>query len=273
MKKILFPTDFSELSINAFTYALDWAHRLNASVDVIHIKDLTFDYKVELEQDIANFENNVSKFDKFDQFVKERNMDHLNIHYSIFNQDFLETIVDEISSNDYFMVVMGTEGVYGLKEVFVQTNTVKVLKSIDTFLCAVPNEAMFDGELNKILFLTEFGMEEDAQALDQIAELASDINAQIDVVHFDTAHTDGITKNKEKFEQAFVNSHNVEIKFDSVNSLDLEKSIAQYCEKEEIDVVYVVNHKRNYFQRLFHYNLAIALINHSETPVLTYTVD
>jgi nucleotide-binding universal stress UspA family protein len=40
MKKILFPTDFSPLSLNAFSYALHFAKSSNAEIIILHVYDL-----------------------------------------------------------------------------------------------------------------------------------------------------------------------------------------------------------------------------------------
>ena len=40
MKKLLFPTDFSETANNAFVYALKMAKSIDAEVIVLHVYDL-----------------------------------------------------------------------------------------------------------------------------------------------------------------------------------------------------------------------------------------
>src|SRR5436190_22459853 len=68
MQKILFPTDFSKASLNAFTYALHLAKNIGAEIVVLHVYELPIidtnyvDTPVYLTQiyesiDLSNFEN------------------------------------------------------------------------------------------------------------------------------------------------------------------------------------------------------------------------
>src|SRR6187551_3307573 len=68
MQKILFPTDFSKASLNAFVYALSLAKNINAEIIILHVYELPIidtnyvDTPVYLSQiyesiDLTNFEN------------------------------------------------------------------------------------------------------------------------------------------------------------------------------------------------------------------------
>jgi nucleotide-binding universal stress UspA family protein len=132
MKRILFPTDFSETSKNAFVYAMHLAQSLEAELIVLHVYDLpnlnvgrmansmqmVYD-SIELE----NFENLKDEIPLLRQIAEENGLGELKISTILKKGDLVWAVRDTIKNEKIDILVMGTKGASGLKEVFLGSNT------------------------------------------------------------------------------------------------------------------------------------------------------
>lgn len=274
MKKILFPTDSSELSKNAFEYALNYARKAGAKLLVYHVYDESVSHSEELKDfyeriDIENFKNGEDIFPVFDAIVEEKGYGDVEIDYLVDKGSFVDSIrcFVEAYQEKLYLVIMGTHGTSRLMELFTKSNTLRVLESIDQMVMAVPEKAVFDGNIDNIAFLVDY-KDDEKTPLKKFVEKAQIFNAKLHVLHFDVAHTESITDKMDDFKATVSNEGYDNVAFESIDSIDVKKSLKDYCEAQKIDVVCVVNRSRDFYQRMFYYSLSEELINSFNIPVL-----
>ena len=98
MKRILFPTDFSEVATNAFVHALEFAKIVQGELILLHTFDLpVFDnqffpenYAVIYDSlELAQFEMFKDEIPKLRAIAEERNLDKIKMSHRLMDGDYL----------------------------------------------------------------------------------------------------------------------------------------------------------------------------------------
>lgn len=275
MKNILFPTDFTEVSLNAFEYAMEYAQKFNYKLIVYHTYLEGSSVKEETQAvykmvDIQNFRNKKDKFPPFEKLIRNSKLGHLTVKYIVEEGEFINSLMNYVSKKEdkIDLVIMGTHGnSKNLFNIFMETQTLKILKEISMPVIAIPERAHFDGSLDRIAFLVDYRSDE-IKPLQMVIEKTKEFGANLHVIHFDLAHGESIVPLMEGFKKSIQTAKLKTVDFVSIDSIDLKKSLSEYCRDHKIDLVCLINHRRNSYQRLFSFSLAEDLISHVDIPVM-----
>ena len=275
MKNILFPTDFSKAAEHAFIYALKIASQTGADVTVLHVYNLiealdiyghsNLDELYELlrTQKFENYKDSVKPLEKI---AKENRLEHVEISYVMKEGLVVDQILEVVESDEIDLVVMGTTGASGLKEVFLGSIAGELLERAPCMTLAVPEKALFDQTIDKIAFTTSF-KEEEKLALKKLMDWTEVFNAQVQVVNVDLAHTASFVNRMDQFKSNI--DYNDRLTFEVLDGIEFIPAIVEFIERENIDLLAMVTHKRNFIQELFRYSRAKAISYHTDIPILS----
>lgn len=276
MKHLLFPTDFSATSFNAFSFALEYADKLGLDIIVYHAydQDDAINTGEEYDQvDIDKLREHGGFFRPFEDAVKAKES-AVSLKYSIEQGAFLESFKAYVESieEDVDCIVMGTEN-NGLRllEFFFNSNTIKLMTSIGKPVVAVPEGTRFDGALDNVLFLVDY-KDDELESLQNILKSTKEFDAKLHVVHFDVAHSDALADKMDALRAKLADQDLSGVSFESIDTIDIKKSLMAYCDQHNIDLVYLVNRERNFYQRLFSYSLTEDLVKEMQLPVMSLYV-
>jgi nucleotide-binding universal stress UspA family protein len=186
MKKILFPTDFSEAADNAFVHALEFAKILNAEIVLLHTFELpVFDNQFFPENYAVLFNSlQLSEFDMFkDEIPKlhaiaeKLNLDHIKMSHRLMDGSLLFNIKKAIEEENIDFIVMGTNGATGWEAFFLGSNTGTVLSAVDLPVLSVPLDSKFK-KIETIGFTTRY-RNKDKQALKEVLKIAKKTHAKV----------------------------------------------------------------------------------------------
>jgi len=148
-------------------------------------------------------------------------------------------------------IIMGTKGASGLKEVFMGSNTYKIIREIDFCpIIAVPDDYQCTEGLRTILLVTGYEHLFESYELSPVVQLAEMFHAKIQMAHV----TDGnLTKEQEhskktlklKFKSVPIDF--IEVKKETTVQNSIQKIIG---DDQAIDLVAMINHDRGFFERL-----------------------
>lgn len=271
MKRILFPTDFSKVSLNAFAYALELADTLDAEILSLHVYQLPvmdYDgvppYLLETYNvfELGNFENFKDQVPILRTIAEQRGKDHVRISNALLEGDLVFNILETIKKENIDLVVMGTKGASGLEEVFLGTVTAKVMTSTDALVLAVPEESEFR-PIRKIGFTTTFS-DADRTALHHVIDIARALGAEVECFYVRTADSKVTEVRIADWELVFKGK----ARFSIVERDDVEQAIADFTEVYHIDVLALLNHRHGFFEGLFHHSRAKKLAYHTKVPLL-----
>jgi nucleotide-binding universal stress UspA family protein len=272
MKKILFPTDFSEVANNAFIHALEFAKIVNGELILLHTFDLPIIdnqfipdnyYKIFDSLQLAQFDMFKEEIPKLRELAKKRNLDQIKLSHKLMDGDLIYNIKNAVKDENIDFIVMGTSGATGWESFFVGSNTGTVLTTVDVPVLSVPIEAQFT-KIETIGFTTRF-RDKDKSALRQVIKIAKKTHATVKCLYVKTSKSDvseaTISQWKTEFEHEPVT-------FSVVTSDEVKEMILDFVSHKNIDILAMITHKRNFFSELFDPSLTQKLSNISTVPVL-----
>tara|TARA_R110000868_G_scaffold131418_2_gene341455 strand:- start:7001 stop:7837 length:837 start_codon:yes stop_codon:yes gene_type:complete len=277
MKRILFPTDFSETATNAFIHALEFAKIVQAEIILLHTFELpVFDNQFFPENYMIIYESlQLSQFDMFkDEIPKlraiaeEHHLDQIKMSHRLMDGDLVYNIKKAIKDDKIDYVVMGTEGASGWSAFFSGTNTGNVLTDIDVPLLSIPIDAKFE-PIKTIGFTTRF-RPKDKKALKKILSIAKMANAEVKCLYVKTGHSDVTRDTVKKWENDFENEP---IEFFVITSDEVKETILDFILYKEIDLLTMLTYKRSFFEGLFHPSLTKKFANNFDVPILAIPIE
>ncbi|NMH26886.1 universal stress protein [Flavobacterium silvaticum] len=274
MKKILFPTDFSESSANAYKYALQLANNTNAEVVALHVYEMpVIDYvntpayllDVYNTVELASFENYKSHVPELKRLAAGFGLENVPVSSVLLEGDLVQTILEMVKEQHFDFIVMGTKGATGMKETFFGTSTASVMTDTDAIVLAVPDESTYKN-IEKIVFTTRF-REKDVPALKKLLTFADAFGAQVDCLYIKTQSSDLKEVVLADWRHVF---RDYKLTFHIIDSEDIEGSILEFLDSHQIDLLALLNHKRGFFENLFKTSLTKKLAFHSKIPILAF---
>ena len=190
-RNILFPTDFSDNSWSAIGYALKLYEEEECTFFFLNSTAL----KVSTLSNLSNKLLETMKDEALKELIQikslvENNFTNANHNFQIqlSTKNLTEAIKKAIKDWNIDMIVMGTKGASGAKEIFFGSNTVSLIKKMK--LCpiiVVPDEFNFI-EPKQVAFPTDFNRfyGEELIPLKRLAEL---YNSKIRIVHINDKDT------------------------------------------------------------------------------------
>ena len=134
LKKILAPTDFSELSAEGVRYACKLAKDLGAQVIVLNVVILD-ESNVVGKGEIAAHEKRLREFTGK---IVGRRADDLKIHEAVVTGQAYASIVDYAEKEQADLIVMSTHGRSGLSRMLIGSVTDKLLRGATCPVLVVP---------------------------------------------------------------------------------------------------------------------------------------
>lgn len=277
MKRILFPTDFSDASNKAFIYALQLAAAFKAEVVTLHAYELPQLHYEGLPStlkdvydtiELENFENYKDQIPLLREIAEKNNLGHVKISNVLKHGDLIWTIKEVVNQEHIDYVVMGTKGASGLKETFLGSNTGSVITEVNAYVISVPEESEFDG-INNIVFTTRF-QDDDKKALKKVLKIAKIFNAKVHCLYVKTKKTQVNDVVIQDWKFLFKEE---EVQFHIIEDEDVQKTILNFTNSYEVDLLAMVNHKRGFFEELFRQSLTQKLSYHLQVPLLAIHED
>lgn len=191
MQKILIPTDFSENAWNAIRYAM----QLFANNECTFYLLNTYTPVIPSSRFMAKMIDGVSIVDAVRDSSErglQHSVDQIRETYANPRHTFktissfnllVEEIKDLVEELNIDLIVTGTKGASGIDEVFMGSNTVRIIKSTERCpVLAIPQHFGYTAP-SEIAFATDFNRFYTASELQPLLSLAKMFNATIRVVH------------------------------------------------------------------------------------------
>lgn len=207
MKKIMLPTDFSDNSYNAIRYAVRLFSGIETTFYLLHTYTPAI-YRTEYVLDSPGQiglgdvyqESSQSQLEEMKTKLEEEfdNTAHTFITHSALS--FLVDEVRETVKNEKIdLVIMGTQGATGAKEILLGTHAVHVIKNATCPVMAVPSGYEYENP-TEILFPTDYEIDYQNEQMQQLLDIAKNHNSSIEIIHVSTGYdlTENQRKNKQK---------------------------------------------------------------------------
>ncbi|KDN54160.1 universal stress protein [Flavobacterium seoulense] len=277
MKRILFPTDFSETATNAFVHALEFANSIGGELVLLHAFDLPiFDsqyfpenYMLIYESiELAQFEHFKDELPKLRAIAQERNLEGIKMTHRLMDGGLMFAVEKSVKEDNIDYVIMGTEGATGWVDALLGTNTTAVISDTTIPVFSVPANAKFKA-IKNIAFTTRF-RPKDKKALKKVLKLAKKLEAKVKCLYIKTDDSDVTKETIKEWENEFLNEP---IEFHVVLNEEVKESILDFIMFKKVDIVVMLTYKRGFFENLFHHSLTKDCASSLDIPVLAIPIE
>lgn len=271
-KKILFPTDFSEASKNAFIYALKLADVIQAEVVTMHVYQMpqanyinVSEYLREIYDvtELSNFENYKDEVPVLRSIAEENDLSHIKISHALVLGNLIQEIQDTVERENFDFVVMGTKGVTSLKETFFGTNATKIMNNVKALVLVIPEHCQFK-PIQSILFLTQY-KSEDTVSFNTVLSLSELFKASVDCLRIVSSDKQIKDDYKEDWMGLIKDQ---DVSFHSIEGDDVEGIILSFIDLHKINLIAMHVFHKNFFEKLFETSLSKKLAFHINVPIL-----
>jgi nucleotide-binding universal stress UspA family protein len=268
LKKIICPTDFSDVAQHAAVYAAKLAHRVGAQLTLLHIKPLSESVAL-----IANDESYQSPLEKTlqDQCLQISRTFKIGCYAEIKPQglSLTDTIVRYTAEHD--LLVMGTDGPSNFFESLSGSSTYKTVVESEIPAIIVPAGCLYS-EIEKIVYTTTY-LSEKKLPLQQLVPFIQMLGARLTVLQVtpDLASQDMEVELREL--QAILTARmgeGISVSFETIRSSHVAGSINQYVTDHNPDMLAIRAVRRNVIGKLFHHSILKDLSTVAAYPVFAF---
>ncbi|KLT68795.1 MULTISPECIES: universal stress protein [Flavobacterium] len=277
MKKILFPTDFSEAATNAFVHALEFAKIVNAELILLHTFEIpVYDSQFFPENyaaiyssvELAKFEMFKNEIPKLRAIAEERKLGNIVIKHRLMDGDLLYNLKNAVEEDKVDFVIMGTSGASDWTKFFLGSNTSSVISGVEVPVLCVPVDAKFK-KIKVIGFTTRY-REKDKKELKKVLEIAKKTDAKVKSLYVRTSSSDVPEATVKEWEKEFANEN---VEFLVLPSDEVKETILDFVLYKEVDILSMITHKRSFFESLFDSSFTKKLSKQVPVPVLVMHED
>ncbi len=278
MKTILVPTDFSDQATYALDLAYDIAKKSGAAIKVLNVVEASAEssfsatgeattgsgmdsvYFVQLVKSVKQRLVDIDNDPKYADVKLEGYVEVGNPYESI-----SRTIVD----HEVDLVVMGTLGTSGLEEIFVGSNTEKVVRRAHCPVLSV-KEPVHSDAIKNIALATNL-RDDHEELFTELTKLQQLFDATIHIVRINTPSSFENDRYYKTEMEKFAQQHGLEnYTLNVYNDSDEEDGIIYFAEQVDADMIAMGTHGRSGISRLLSGSIAEDVVNHSKRPVWTF---
>ncbi len=282
MKKILVPVDFSDASLNALNVACHLAVRTHARLYVLHVNEMApyimsvprYDFPAAA----VAAENYNKEADERIQALKSVLLDtagfgKLHVEVAVKEGLMISVVKETVEKEGVDLIVMSTLGASGWKEVFVGSNTERVIRHASCAVLVIP-DGMDDIKIKHVLAPTTLKPDQKG--------VFETIKAWQDLLDFDVhllyvndplyalAPGDVAAAKDELVERTGLRKTTLHR---YGQTLYEEEAILHYAFKEKANLIVMGTHQRRGLSHLLFGSITEDTVNHTHVPVLAVPIE
>jgi nucleotide-binding universal stress UspA family protein len=277
MKKILFPTDFSDAATNAFVHALEFAKVVNAELILLHTFEIpVYDSQFFPENyasiyssiELAKFEMFKDEIPKLRTIAAERNLEDIVIKHRLMDGDLIYNLKNAVEEDQVDFVIMGTNSASDWTKFFTGSNTESVISGVEVPVLCIPIDAKYK-KVKTIGFTTRY-REKDKKELKKILKIAKKTGAKVKSLYVKTSNSDVTEETRKEWERDFAEEN---VEFLVLPSDDVKETILDFILYKDIDVLTTITHKRSFFESIFDSSFSKKIAKEVTIPILVMQED
>ncbi len=277
MKKIIVPIDFSKHSEFALEAASILAKKNNAQILALHMLEISDSMLINSDneqQAKAVFFLKLAE-QKFETFLDKDYLKDVNVlpivkHFKVFSE--VSQVAKEHSAD---LIVMGSHGTSGFSEIFVGSNTEKVVRHSEIPVLVIKNRPK-SMDYKKVIFASDFSDEAVKpyiNASNLLTSFGSDmylLNVNVPGERFKSSSEMETTMTE--FLQKSDGNLNRMNAVNYVSDVSVERGILSFAKKIDADLIVIPTHGRTGLAHFFEGSISEDLANHADLPVMTFKI-
>ncbi len=274
MKKILVPTDFSKHAEYALRVAAQIAKKNDGEIVLIHMLELPTSGNDAVSSaheipELMLFKNAAIR--KLDDLMDEDYLKDIKVSKLIQFEMAFDGILKSGKSHDADLIVMGSHGAKGFQEMFIGSNTEKVVRNSEVPVLVVKKE---DDNFNadKFVFASDFS-EEIKKPFEKVVAFANQFNSHLHLVMINTPNNFKTTRDSQKIMDEFMTDYKISnFSTHIYNDVNVEKGILHFAKSIDADLIGTSTHGRKGLAHFFNGSISEDLVNHAKKAVITFKI-
>lgn len=257
MKTVIVPVDFSPTSYNSAHYAVKMVTgTYDVNLVLFHV------YEKEAEEEEAYF-----LLEKLKTELSEQGIAKITCHAEQ-GSDFPEALTRFARHRAAQLIVMGLNGKTKLEQIFLTSNTLKLVDKNPCPVMIIPPSADF-GTIKNIALTSDFKDVQSSIPVQPIKSVLEIFRPQLHIVNVDSEHyvslTEEYLKERAKLAEMF---QEFKPEFYFIGTFDFHDTINQFVTDKKIDMVITIPRNRSFIDNLFKPSNTKKLVFESTIPVL-----
>lgn len=252
MRKILFPTDYSDNANKALQYAINIANFFDAELHILHVDDKIL--RTDSEKDM----------EKIIQVAKESIVGKTVLKPRIIYGGAIDIISSLAEQEQMDLIIMGTQGASRLKEFFIGSNTSGVMTSTKVPILVIPKGAIYHPIKQVIFPVDEYNIS-DYDLLKPLLKITEKYHAQINILHM---ASEKMVKNLDRENIEFFFKDIPHSYFTKATTDDYNKIINEFTYNQKGDLLCMIRRKHGFWKSIFHKSMTSKSIFNSPAPLL-----
>lgn len=277
MRNILLLTDFSDNSINALHYALKLFSGASTNFFVLHVEVtntfLTDDLMVSGNKSIYDSlvkkpKNRLKKvLVDLEEASKQENF---NFEMLIDHDVFVDSVNQVVVSKAIDLIVMGTNGATGAREVIFGSNTINVIRKVTCPTLVIPEDFEYTSP-KEILLPLDLSDSISGNAFKNLLTFAKTYSEKLHVLR--VKPNDEISVEEQK-DIEYIETHLKDFNYEYhvVSNTPLDHVVNSYTQTHSIDVVALLVQKESLFERFFTGSSTTEISKKLKVPLLVFHV-
>ncbi|NEV94959.1 universal stress protein [Psychroflexus sp. YR1-1] len=275
MKNILLLTDFSENALNAIEYSMNLFEGDRCHFFILHVKSpaayTTDDIMASGNESIYNIIVKNPK-EELESMVLD-----LKAYFKTETFEF-ETIVDydnltaainqAVNVKSIDLIVMGTNGVTGAKEVIFGSNTVNVIRNINCPTLVIPEDFVFRNT-NEILLPLDVQDALSGKAFSNTSKFAERFSKKIHVLRI-KPNSENSPEEKKDIKQLSYFLKKINSEYHIVSDIPMNYVVDCYIQTHKIDLIVLLVQKETLLERFFIGSPTTKISNSIRVPLLVF---
>jgi len=272
MKKILVPTDFSTEAENAIKVAAQLSRKHNCELILVHMLDLPLSNLSQAPADLPEAVYFMKLAHKqFENVMSKDYLKGITVTELVDFHDISTGILETCKSRDIDLIVMGSHGASGVKEMFIGSNAEKIVRTSEVPVLVIKNEHV-NFDIEEFVFASDFE-NDNKDTFKQATKLAEIFNAKIHLLMVNTASNFKTTARAKVKIQEFIAGTNFKNYTTTIYNDDtVEKGILNFSHIIDADLIGISTHGRQGIAHFLNGSLSEDLVNHAKRPVITFKI-
>jgi nucleotide-binding universal stress UspA family protein len=280
MKRILVPTDFSDHAEYALKVAAQIARENDGEIYLLHMLELPSlsdgigeSNAVGVSSDLPEVMFFMQKTrERFEEILSQPYLEGIPVIEAIQFERAFEGIIDHGKKHNIDLIVMGSHGASGFREMFIGSNTEKVVRTSEIPVLVIKREEQAFNP-DKMVFASDFS-DEIKKPFAKVVDFANSFNAKLHLVYINTPNDFRSTHAAEKIIHNFASGFQFRNGYTAhiYNDVNVEKGILHFANSVNADLIGMCTHGRKGLAHFFNGSISEDLVNHAVRPVVTFRI-
>lgn len=273
MKRILVPTDFSPQAENALKVAAQLA--LKHSCDIFLLHSLEMPLSIGGSSDNSNLPESlyfIKLAEKnFSEILQLPYLQEIDVHEAIGHNEIYKDISAAVEKSNIDLIIMGSHGASGFKEMFIGSNTEKVVRTSTIPVLVIKNDhPVF--QINDFVFASDFD-EECRWSFNEAQKFATTVGARMHLLFVNTPRDFRTSSQAKEVMNNFVKElDNENLTLNIYNENSIEKGVLEFAKEKKAQLIGMSTHGRKGISHFFNGSVSEDLVNHANMPVITFKI-